>query len=157
MSNDVMNENSKYKPVTAEEFLEAERKAVAGVVARLLTGFREKYDDLAGSYAMAVANVLFSLPPANENDEKFLLENQATVLEEIKNLKEAKDIREIVTQTIAVRFVFSARENGCDKKDPMCAFKAIQDMGIFIQNSPAPSPKSYLLSAEKFLQSAPRK
>jgi hypothetical protein len=145
-------------PVTVEQFLQAERMVIAGVVARLLQRYRAKYgEEHAAGYAMAVANVLFSLPPAHEKDQSFLEANRKTVYAEVQALKNDRVIREAVTETIAMRIVFGSRVKGCNAEDLNHPIDTLKQLGIFLPGKMAPSPKSFLQRAQAFFQASPRR
>lgn len=143
-------------PVTAEEFLQAERQAITGVFARLLPRYRTKFgEELAAGYAMAVTNILFSLPP-QEKDRAFLEANRAAVDGEVQALKDDHEIREMVTEAVTMHIVFGARQRGCDAETLYQPIEVLKTLGIFLPGETAPTPKRFLQRAEDFLRTAPR-
>jgi len=144
------------KPVTAEQFLQAERHAITGVFARLLPRYHATHGEgHAARYAMAVTNILFSLP-AQEMDRRFLESHREAVDKEIAALKDDFEIREIVSETITIRIVFASRQRGCSQKDLMAPVEKLKDLGLYLQGNTIPTPRSFLIKAEAFFKASPR-
>lgn len=144
------------QPVTAEQFMQAERHAITGVFARLLPRYHATHGEgHAARYAMAVTNILFSLPP-QEMDRRFLESHREAVDKEITALKDDHEIREIVSETITMRIVFASRQRGCSQKDLMAPVESLKDLGLFLQGGAIPTPRSFLVKAEAFFKASPR-
>lgn len=144
------------QPVTAEQFLQAERQVIAGVFARLLPRYHASHGEgHAARYAMAVTNILFSLP-AQDMDQRFLDSNRAAVDDEIKALIEDHEIREIITESLTMRIVFASRQRGCKDKDLSQPLDRLKKLGLFLQGNIIPTPRSFLLKAQAFFKASPR-
>lgn len=142
-------------PVTAEQYLEAERQVIAGVFARLLPRYRTAYgEELAAGYAMAVTNILFSLPP-QAKDQVFLEAHRQAVDTEVQALAADREIREAVTETVTMRIVFGSRVRGCNAEDLYQPAEELKRLGLFLPGATPPSPRAFLQRAEAFLRSAP--
>jgi hypothetical protein len=144
------------QPVTAEQFLLAERHVIAGVFARLLPRYHATHGEgHAARYAMAVTNILFSLP-AQDLDKNFLESHRQAVDEEIQALVADHEIREIVTEAVTMRIVFASRQRGCSQKDLALPIETLKNLGLFLQGSVMPTPRSFITKAEAFFKAAPR-
>jgi len=144
------------QPVTADQFMQAERHAITGVFARLLSRYHATHGEgHAARYAMAVTNILFSLP-AQEMDRRFLEHHRETVDKEVKALKDDREIREIVTETVTMRIVFASRERGCSQKDLMKPIESLKNLGLYLQGDSIPTPRSFVVKAEAFFKASPR-
>lgn len=144
------------QPVTADQFMQAERHAITGVFARLLPRYHAKHGEgHAARYAMAVTNILFSLP-AQEMDKRFVNSHREAVDNEIQALKDDHEIREIVTETITMRIVFASRQRGCSQKDLMEPIETLKNLGLYLQGNSIPTPRSFLVKAEAFFKASPR-
>lgn len=143
-------------PVTAEQYLEAERQVIAGVFARLLPRYRATYgEELAAGYAMAVTNILFSLPP-QPKDQAFQEAHRQAVDTEVQALATDREIREAVTETVTMRIVFGSRVRGCNAEALYQPVEELKRLGLFLPGATPPSPRSFLQRAAAFLRSAPR-
>ena len=144
------------QPVTVEQFMQAERHAITGVFARLLPRYHATHGEgHAARYAMAVTNILFSLP-AQDLDKRFLASHREAVDKEIKALMDDREIREIVSETIAMRIVFASRQRGCSQKDLMEPIETLKNLGIYLEGNSIPTPRSFLDKAEAFFKASPR-
>lgn len=145
-----------HQPITAEQFLQAERHVITGVFARLLSRYHAKHGEgQATRFAMAVTNILFSLP-AQEADQRFLESHREVVDNEIKALKDDRALREIITEAITMRIVFASRQRGCSQKDLDGALDTLKALDIFLPGKTVPTPRTFLDKAEAFFKASPR-
>jgi hypothetical protein len=148
---------SRSKPIPgAVDLLRAEKQVLAGIYGRLLARYIVRFGEhYASSLALAVTKLLLSQKEENKDALIFTEQNREGIMQEIGTLREDRDLRRIVTDTMVLKAVFGHRLQGCKKDESMQAIEKLKALGIYLEGKEPPTPSSFVRLASRFFAETP--
>jgi hypothetical protein len=145
------------KPIpNTDDLLRAEKQVLAGVYGRLLARYIVRFGErFASSLAMAVTKLLLSRMEEDQEAKTFFEQNHDQVLQEIDALKEDKDLRRIITDTLVLKAVFGHRMKGCKKGESTQPIQKLKEFEIYLEGTEPPTPASFVRLASRFFAETP--
>jgi hypothetical protein len=136
--------------------MKAEKQMIAGVYGRLLDRFGKRMEsrEAAGS-ARAVTNALFHIADGEPSAADLPKGREDLVDREIERLKEDRDIRRAVTDTLVLKAVFLHRQRGCRDNAYIDPIEDLKTMGIYLEGACAPTPMNFIHAAREFFLATP--
>lgn len=136
--------------------MKAEKQMITGVYGRLLDRFGRRMESReAEGFARAVTRALFNIseeePSAGEREK----DRDDLVDREIELLKDDRDIRRAVTDTLVLKAVFLHRQRGCRDNAYADPIERLKNMGIYLEGASAPTPMSFINAARDFFLATP--
>ncbi|HNY65290.1 MAG TPA: hypothetical protein PKM41_07600 [Deltaproteobacteria bacterium] len=140
----------------SEDLLRAEKQVLAGMYGRLLARYIMRFGEhYASRLAVAVTKVVLSQTDSEEEARTFLEQNRDQVMTEVAALKDDRDLRRIVTDTLVLKAVFGHRTRGCSKDESMQSIQRLKDLGIYLEGTEPPTPAAFVRMASRFFSETP--
>lgn len=145
------------KPIPgADDLLRAEKQILAGIYGRLLARYIVRFSDhYASSLALAVTKLLLSHREEDKNALVFTEHNRQGILEEVAALRDDRDLRRIVTDTLVLKAVYQHRLSGCKKDESVRAIEKLKELGIYLEGKEPPTPAAFVRLASRFFSGTP--
>jgi len=145
------------KPIPgATDLLRAEKQVLAGIYGRLLARYIIRFGEhYASSLALAVTKLLLSHAEENKDAQIFTEHNQQQIMVEITTLRDDRDLRRIVTDTMVLKAVYQHRLKGCSKDESLRAVDKLKELGIYLEGSEPPTPATFVRLASRFFAETP--
>ncbi len=127
----------------------------AGIAVELLRRYKLKYDDkTAVKLAVAVANELFSDPPApgpgTSEAAAFLSENRDLVRENMRELEEDVQTREALTQALRVKAMVAFAQGKRGRAHLIEPIEKIKELGLLIPGGDVPSTDTFFPLVQRY-------
>ncbi|WP_027359626.1 hypothetical protein [Desulforegula conservatrix] len=128
-----------------------------GIYHSLKSEFIKSQDETySGLLAAAVTNELFALQPTTEEARIFALKNKKVIEHQISDLKNKKEITEILNITLRLRakMIYENVSSGTVIKINGKAIDNLKKYGLLIPDINLPTPKKFIAKARAFHKKA---
>ncbi|HHO76209.1 MAG TPA: hypothetical protein ENN05_07240 [Deltaproteobacteria bacterium] len=147
--------NIETNPMT-DKSLRAEKQVFAGIYGRLFARYISHHAEGYASFlALAVTRELLSYSRSDEKMQSFIRQNRDQIDQEIKLLREDTAIRRMITDAMVIKIVFQRKQGGCGNDDTCETIERLKELGLYLEGSQPPTPKSFIQQASRFFAQTP--
>jgi hypothetical protein len=142
--------------VTAENFIEAEKMIMAGIIARISRKIKDEYKKQSGAIAAAVVRKIFDIPPQSDDEAGFFRQYETEINSIIGKLSEEREVCDILTQAFIMRIVYASKLSGCKTEQLYSSINILKELGLYYESGTPPTPGTFFSRAQAFFLASPK-